>query len=519
MPWEEGPVKAIATAANGNPDWVWNDGKKRSELKVYTVDGEDWVDFGGLVRLSGGGSPNEQKLNQNDPSHDGVNKPIYRTTWQTTPWPYHDSITFNSTPVVSNSTVVNNNYIVPANQPLNVSVTQTTTAIGRTHNTMKIYIDGVLYEDLSSTTSEYSLSGAFRHTFNFAISSQALLQPGRVYEITFEARDDYGRAKQIKVNYRAEGIQCDPATSGTTATLKPSGGSSQSVPSMGTYELPEGSDKVTLTFPQEGTLKVNGADFGGVSKTFTVPISGQTEIYFESTDGTDCWLKTIVPTVPDDECDPATSAMQMTLDIWGSDTDKRVTLDSSGTYGLERDVDTLQFWPGVKGTYYKNGSEVASGVSTYSFDVSVSEGSFTIKFVSEDGDCWEKRFGWESEEDTYSCPKVKWRLNDSDDDRGTIRDGDTIYLRPDDKIRLDADYTDEDGGKRGALVYWHIKTPSGQVRNYDEDPTSVFTYNEFFREMGTYEIWISFDDKSHQGKSWIEQGCSWKMFVVVEDSY
>ncbi|WP_126428966.1 hypothetical protein [Brevibacillus marinus] len=523
MPWEQNAVSKIVEAANGNPTWVWNNGTKRPELKVYNVDGAEWVDFGGLVRLSGGGAPVQEKLNANDPSHDGVNKPYYRTTWTTTPWPVINTIKFNGVEVArninkDNKTPLIANYIHTGG-PLTVTYTQTVYGVNLTRNILEVWFDGFKEDSLGKTLA--AAAGPYQMNHTFTISNPASLQPGSTHEVKFWAKDDFGRDAAITIKYTVQGqgqINCDPATSGTLATLKPSGGSSQTIPSMGSYELPQGSDKVTLTFPKPGTLKVNGVAFGGTSTTFTVPISGQTELSFESDDHTECWVKTIVPTVPDDECDPATSSMQMTIDVWGEETDSRVTLNSGGTYTLERDVDTLQFWPGVRGTYYKNGSEVASGVSTYSFDVSASGGSFTIKFVSEDGDCWEKRFGWKSEEDTYSCPRVEYRIG-NDDDSESIKDGGTIYLRPESKLRLDASYTDEEGSRISARVFWHVKTPSGRVYNYDDEPTSIFTYDRFHEALGTYEIWISFDPNSQQGEAWLEQGCSWQMYVVVEDIY
>ncbi|MBO8165403.1 MAG: hypothetical protein H0Z34_17090, partial [Brevibacillus sp.] len=518
-------VKEIAQQANGNPDFVWLQVNDETKAKHYLVDNDyHYVDYGSIIKWSGGGAPNQQSGGGN-----GVSGPLFKTTWTTTPWPVINQITFNGDVVATNITRDNStptigNYILKGGSFLTVQLKQTVYGVNKTRNISKISVDGVADSNIGKVGGEAGGTYPMDHTFT--ISNPDKLVPGSTHTITFEVKDDFGRWAKVDIRYTVEGeaAPCDPATSGTLATLKPSGGSSQTIPSMGTYELPEGSDKVTLTFPQEGTLKVNGADFGGVSKTFTVPISGQTEIYFESTDGTDCWLKTIVPTVPDDECDPATSAMQMTLDIWGSDTDKRVTLDSSGTYGLERDVDTLQFWPGVKGTYYKNGSEVASGVSTYSFDVGASGGSFTIKFVSEDGDCWEKRFGFEKEDGQVGCPEVRW----IDDDKDTIMhidDGETIYLRTNDELNLAASYKGESGKTLSASVFWKFTRPDGRVIELDDDPEIYFDVprggSKYIRfdVPGTYEISIFFDDRQNYEKDWIEQGCSWKMFVVVEDSY
>ncbi|UFJ40223.1 hypothetical protein LOK74_19640 [Brevibacillus humidisoli] len=517
----------IVAAANGNPDWVWREGKSQTEpdpdnpgrrvpiIKSFSVAQRyEWVDFGSLVRLSGGGSPNERRTG------DGVSDPLFTTEWDTTPKPLINSIKFNGVEVARNNQGDNHsplitNYIHKADAgPIQVNITQTVYGINPTRNILEVYFDGFKDDSLGIVTND-SAAGSYQINHSFTISNPASLQPGMSHEVKFRVLDDFHREAYVTVRYTVEG-ECDPTASGTWGTIKPAGESSSTVPSMGTFELPEGSDEVTLTFDKPGRLKVDGVDFGGVSQTFRVPITGPTTVYYLSEDGTDCWQKSIVPTVPDDECDPELSTFQMPVDPFPHN---RRVLESGGFYALERDTDTLQFWPGVKGTYYKNGSIVAENKETFSIPVSASEGSFTIKFVSEEGQCWEHRFGWQSAEDTYSCPKVEYSLNRNDDKTERVGDGDTIYIRPGTYLRLDAYYLDEEGDRTGARVFWHMKTPSGKIRHYDDNLTSVFTYDRFDEEMGTYEIWISFDPNSKSGESWIEQGCSWKMFVVVEDSY
>ncbi len=92
IPKQEANIRWLATQANGNIDYVLfaimgSDGitNKHPFLKdkYYKIDNfEDWLMFSEPVSLSGGGLESSTKI-----SEDGVTKPVFNSTYKTTPWP------------------------------------------------------------------------------------------------------------------------------------------------------------------------------------------------------------------------------------------------------------------------------------------------------------------------------------------------------------------------------------------------------------------------------------------------
>jgi len=86
IPLEEDIIKDYAAKQNGNADYVWrmvSGGTTSPWLKKYLVNGVPYINIGAVAYFSGGGLPDMK-----DAGGDGVNSPLFRTTYLSTPWPY-----------------------------------------------------------------------------------------------------------------------------------------------------------------------------------------------------------------------------------------------------------------------------------------------------------------------------------------------------------------------------------------------------------------------------------------------
>jgi hypothetical protein len=91
IPVEPKIIKDFAAKSNGNPEFVWaalNDKNKidmpqlRDLVRLYTVNGQKWVNVAAVVMLSGGGPAKMMPAGGN-----GITSPVFQTTYITTPWP------------------------------------------------------------------------------------------------------------------------------------------------------------------------------------------------------------------------------------------------------------------------------------------------------------------------------------------------------------------------------------------------------------------------------------------------
>ncbi|MCC8438722.1 hypothetical protein HP567_029755 (plasmid) [Brevibacillus sp. M2.1A] len=86
IPLDEELVKDLATKANGNAEWVWQQVSKsppHSYVERYTVKNTlSYINIGAIAYLSGGGAPDMQPA-----GGDGTNSPLFGSTYKTTPWP------------------------------------------------------------------------------------------------------------------------------------------------------------------------------------------------------------------------------------------------------------------------------------------------------------------------------------------------------------------------------------------------------------------------------------------------
>jgi hypothetical protein len=84
VPIEEEIIKDLATKANGNAQWVWEQISNSSHpiTKKYMVEKVPYVNMGAIFYLSGGGAPDMRRA-----EGDGITGPLFRTTYSTTPWP------------------------------------------------------------------------------------------------------------------------------------------------------------------------------------------------------------------------------------------------------------------------------------------------------------------------------------------------------------------------------------------------------------------------------------------------
>ncbi|MED1790636.1 hypothetical protein P4V47_24750 [Brevibacillus laterosporus] len=86
VPLDEELVKDLATKANGDAQWVWQQVSKNlphSYVEKYTVDRKySYINIGAIAYLSGGGDPDMQQA-----TGDGINSPLFKTTYKSTNWP------------------------------------------------------------------------------------------------------------------------------------------------------------------------------------------------------------------------------------------------------------------------------------------------------------------------------------------------------------------------------------------------------------------------------------------------
>ncbi|MDT3418141.1 hypothetical protein QO009_004066 [Brevibacillus aydinogluensis] len=85
IPLEQEIIKDYAAKQNGNADYVWkmvSGGTSSPWLKKYLVNGVPYINIGAVAYFSGGGLPDMR-----DAGGDGINSPLFRTTYLSTPWP------------------------------------------------------------------------------------------------------------------------------------------------------------------------------------------------------------------------------------------------------------------------------------------------------------------------------------------------------------------------------------------------------------------------------------------------
>ncbi len=457
VPKIQSVVQDIAQRANGNPTFVWQQvNNLEPPVKLYWVNGKEWIDFGSIVTLSGGGNPNQVRIAPTPP--DSWEEEFFRTTWETTPWPKINTVTFNGTGVISNDTVTNNGYVLTAGNPLTVNVTGTAYGAYGTDASSKIYTDGSFCSGCTSSTSGGKTTTL---SYSFTISSPTMLTLGQ-HTVSFQIVDRFARTSaKLDVTYNVVAAAgCDPSKSGTKATVT-IGGSSQQMASMGEYTLPQGGgNTISLTFPKAGTLKVDGADVGTGTTFNNIRISGTTVLRYDSTDGTQCWLKDFHYTPPTGpECDPNSDSIKLDVDMLGGSTVN--DLSSGGTYVLDKDVFELDFTAPKKGSFYVDGSTtpMKSGTTTFSLPVSYRT-DVKVKYTSDDGmNCWTKYFTWDT--GTGSCPKYYLYPGAQQ-----LSNGESVTVPQYGSLDIRASYIDEEGTKKDAFLLWHITKPDGSTYEY-----------------------------------------------------
>jgi hypothetical protein len=87
LPVDQDTIKRYAGYMNGNQDYVWQQ-VQANVNKYYLVEGIQYINFAQVAYWCGAGNPDMKQV-----SNDGVNSPMFQTTYQTTPWPYIDRFT------------------------------------------------------------------------------------------------------------------------------------------------------------------------------------------------------------------------------------------------------------------------------------------------------------------------------------------------------------------------------------------------------------------------------------------
>jgi len=426
------------------------------------------------------------------------------------------------------------------------------TAGGKDNSIYDNGIDSISLTVVNKTTNKGYVQQVNTNTMSYLIKPE--YGTGE-YEVSYIMTDKHSRtppdspdmstSAPIKTTFTVvNDVVCDPATAGTKATISISGGPSTTQSSGGEYQLPQGKNTASITFPKPGSFKVNGVEVGtNTTKLENLLVDGTKMIYYVSTDGTECWTKQIKPpTVVAPTCDPNSSTLELSV---FSDEMDTMNLKSGGTaYPLDYGTSKLTFEMtqaniGMKGTFYKSEDggktfSIVAGPEAGSASVGVrADDRFIIKFVSEDeSKCWQREFYVESSGEV-NCPTYHLDSKNGEE----IENGTTLYLGLNDSLdiwsKVNVDGTDEPQSN-----VWRIKKPgdpreyymdvvydSGDAReantnhlhlpsptNYDKEDKVAFD------KPGRYEIYVDYTRPGGTSSQYAEAGCSWGITVIVESA-
>lgn len=318
------------------------------------------------------------------------------------------------------------------------------------------------------------------------------------------------------------GDVCDPITSKTTAELHIN---NQKIilPTNQTYQMPKGTDSVTLNFNKVGIIRINNSVYQTGKTIMNIPITGVKQIRFTSTDGSECWTHEFIPAQEDKLNCKSDQVFRVLLD--GTKYEKDLQMASGGSFIILDQADMLRIEAPIRGTYYVNNSPLSPDPSTW-MEIGIAPyAPFTITFKSDDGSlCWQKEFTWKS--DKINCPIYSY------DKRGNeqIVSGKTIEVPLHGELEIYASHQFEDDFHTPVYLLWKIKKPDGSTytlnRYLDHDdrggkdryvwrnsPTNHLklpTMRKYanqeqvtFDQIGKYEIWTyNSDDDFSDCPSW-----------------
>jgi hypothetical protein len=102
LPVDADTIKRYAEYMDGNQDYVWQQIQANTN-KYYFVDGSPYISFPQMAYWCGAGNPDMKQV-----SNDGVNSPMFQTTYKITPWPYIDQFSAKQDGVLDPSEVHSN---------------------------------------------------------------------------------------------------------------------------------------------------------------------------------------------------------------------------------------------------------------------------------------------------------------------------------------------------------------------------------------------------------------------------
>lgn len=395
--------------------------------------------------------------------------------------------------------------------------------------------------------------GGTASPYNLTIGGQSFVptKPGH-YEARLLITDLHARNSQnapsvdgVGVPYTKQFTVGGGACTPIQGTLKISGQSDQTLTSGGTYKLPQGKNTInSLVFPVPGTLKI-GSTTVGTNTTFgNILMDTNQTATFTPTDTTKCeWTYQFLaadPIVAD--CANCKGVLNVQTYTTSGRGELNTVVASGGLQFVATDADYLRIETSVPGKWYDASGNVipmsAYVTSTSYTDLSFSQSSLTLKFVSNDGTyCWCKTIQRNSPTTEHnSCPNV-YR-----EGKGSLEDGDVISDIPlGGSLKLSATYRDTNNDTQPANLYWVITKPDGktakQVWIHNEDngswhlsPSSRLylpidsSYSPtdqevVFDKAGTYTISYSYDYLTGQPyDDWRTKNCKFTITVNIVDT-
>jgi hypothetical protein len=189
LPVDEDTIKRYAGYMNGNQDYVWQQ-VQANENKYYFVFETPYINFAQVAYWCGAGNPNMKQV-----SNDGVNSPMFQTTYNITPWPYIDRFAAKQDGVLDPSEVHSDGQLHLNANAYSVYDTQITGWV-------------MINDDLSTQTQVFTQNtGASNSTLNYTndlpISILSKYLKDGSNKLTLTIQDGVGRTTthSITINY------------------------------------------------------------------------------------------------------------------------------------------------------------------------------------------------------------------------------------------------------------------------------------------------------------------------------
>lgn len=535
-------------AFGGNQSFMTNaNGLYGHNVTSYQTSGDPYVGYllSKIAEMSGGRGLTPGFTTIGNPNTTDENVPVYKSfvRFETTPRPEGDVGVGGKT-----------NYNVGDTVPINFWA-KDYSYFDRGINVLNYYVYNLdtnqveqqFKEEIGEHNDSRSSGGGTSSSYQLTVGGQKFVptKPGR-YEARLLITDLHMRNSQNAPAVGGPGVAyVKPFTVGggmctqIESTVKISGKPDQTLTSGGTYKLPQGKNTISsLTFPAAGTLKVNGAVVGTGTTFSNILIDKDSTATFTPTDKTKCeWTFQFFAADPiSATCANCKGILNVQTYTASEKGELNAPVASGGTQFVANDADYLRIETTIPGKWYDASGQLipmsANVRSTSYTELSFSQKSLTLKFVSDDGTyCWCKTIERkDSTNSSNSCPTV-YR-----EGTGVLEDGDIISdIRFGGELKLSATYIDTNRDKQSANLYWIIKKPDGTTvrqvwkenskgkwKLYDNSflniPSTSGPTDQLveFNQSGSYTISYSYENLTgEQYDDWRTNNCKWSVTVNI----